>query len=514
MPNPVTLSASASSSLGPKGAGLDPAFAEKLAALLKTCRDEGYVFRIGEGLRTPQTQAKYYCRWDRHPPEMIDRRAAELEAWGAPWLASVMRQYRDIARSSAWLTNQLPGSGWHQWGLAADCYCFRDGSMVEDGNDRAYKFYADQAVRLGLRAGYYFRRQDSGHVQDPSADGASVVFQWPHIDAVMKERFEEKHAVALRDAPAVVPQRMRAAADLAAAPQVPPEASAADIHVQGNLVFGPGNIQFGRVRGPGLIQIGKSSVDDFFHEDPDAFPDVPAGHRHVIQAVLENEGKIEAINTYDNAFLSVGPFQWTAGPGTDPGELAGLLDAIKTRTPNVFQEYFGKNGLDVAVTHPAPLTTGFLVLNSTQLNKPALKGRLRDHLWAYRFWRAAHDREIRRAYMRQAMERVAAFYGKPVQGRKLSDWITSECGVALILDEHVNRPGHVPGTIGKAIKAFVDDTGKSNPANWRKADEMAVLDRYLDLRANTNMTDSVHRGERILARADSGLLSRERGSYP
>jgi hypothetical protein len=41
MSNPVTVSASTSSGLGPKGVGLDPAFAEKLAALLKTCRDEG-----------------------------------------------------------------------------------------------------------------------------------------------------------------------------------------------------------------------------------------------------------------------------------------------------------------------------------------------------------------------------------------------------------------------------------------------------------------------------------------
>jgi hypothetical protein len=38
------------------------------------------MFRIGEALRTPQTQAKYFCRWDRHPSELIDRRAAELEA--------------------------------------------------------------------------------------------------------------------------------------------------------------------------------------------------------------------------------------------------------------------------------------------------------------------------------------------------------------------------------------------------------------------------------------------------
>ena len=50
------------------------------------------------------------------------------------------------------VTNALPG-GLASMGLAADCYCYRNGKMVEDGSDPVYKFYAEEATKLGLTAG-------------------------------------------------------------------------------------------------------------------------------------------------------------------------------------------------------------------------------------------------------------------------------------------------------------------------------------------------------------------------
>jgi len=179
------------------GFGLDPQFAETLSELLSRCRAAGLDFRISQGLRTPQKQAEYYCKWVRRSPADIDAAARKMERDGAPWLASVLKSYRNIPRQQNWLTSQLPGSGWHQWGLAADCYCYRNGHMVENGSDPAYRFYAEQAVRLGLTAGYYFTHQDSGHVQGPSAPGATDVYTWSYIDRVMKERFSDKVSVAL-----------------------------------------------------------------------------------------------------------------------------------------------------------------------------------------------------------------------------------------------------------------------------------------------------------------------------
>ena len=50
------------------GFGLDPQFAETLSELLSRCRAAGLDFRISQGLRTPQKQAEYYCKWVRRSP--------------------------------------------------------------------------------------------------------------------------------------------------------------------------------------------------------------------------------------------------------------------------------------------------------------------------------------------------------------------------------------------------------------------------------------------------------------
>jgi len=195
--------------------GLDPDFAKTLKLLFADCRTKGYDFRIAQGLRTPQKQAEYYCQWDKHPPSDVDRQVSKLEDAGAPWLASVLASCRDTPRTPRWQTDALPGAGWHQWGLAADCYCYRHGAMVGDGDDPCYAYYAERATQLGLRAGLYFAHPDAGHVQASSAAKATDIYMWAFIDKAMKERFADKPG------PALV-----AAAPFAASPKVPPLAPA------------------------------------------------------------------------------------------------------------------------------------------------------------------------------------------------------------------------------------------------------------------------------------------------
>lgn len=172
--------------------GFDPVFAAKLSTLLHACRDQGLIFKVSQGLRTPQVQAEYYCSYDQRSPADIDAKVAWLKDQGAPWTASVLAAYRDIPRIKAWRTNALPGAGWHQWGEAADCYCYRDGVMVQSGADPCYAAYAKLAQQMGLTAGLYFSKPDAGHVQLRAAGGATDIQSWSSIDAVMKERFGDK----------------------------------------------------------------------------------------------------------------------------------------------------------------------------------------------------------------------------------------------------------------------------------------------------------------------------------
>lgn len=178
------------------GYGLNPVFAGKLEQLLRLCHARGLDFRVAQGLRTPQRQALYYCQWDGRTPSQVDAAAGRLKARGAPWLAALLAGCRDTPRKPGWLTNALPGEGWHQWGEAADCYCWRGGVMVEDGGDPCYAAFAELAEGLGLTAGYRFKPRDSGHVQLRSAAGAAAVYPWRRIDEVMRERFGGKPALA------------------------------------------------------------------------------------------------------------------------------------------------------------------------------------------------------------------------------------------------------------------------------------------------------------------------------
>lgn len=301
---------------------------------------------------------------------------------------------------------------------------------------------------------------------------------------------------------------------MSAVPPVPPEASPADITVSGVKVLGPGGLRFGTLHKLGLFNYGATSLKRFFAEDPDAFPALPPSVLRVMQAVSDNEGKVEAINTWDNAILSCSLYQWTTAAGTAAGELPYALAFLKRDAPAAFQTYFGVLGIDVEVASGA--STGFFRRDGQRLDTEAQKSPLRQHLWAYRFWRAAHDRDVRRAYVKAAIARIDRFYHRAVPAlgnRPLSDFVSSEVGVAHILDQHVNRPGHVPQTLVTGVKSFIASGGSDDPRRWNDRDEQRVLALYLAARTGTSMTDSAKRAASIEANVTAGLLSNRRGSF-
>ena len=84
--------------------------------------------------------------------------------------------------------------------------------------------------------------------------------------------------------------------------------------------------RFGKYR-KGLFTSGSQKPADFVTTQADKLraANMTASEINVMIAVAENEGNLDAINTWDNAFLSFGLFQWTAGQGNAKGELPALL---------------------------------------------------------------------------------------------------------------------------------------------------------------------------------------------
>lgn len=286
----------------------------------------------------------------------------------------------------------------------------------------------------------------------------------------------------------------------------------------GNTAVAPDGTPFGRKFKLGVFNFGKTGINQFVAKHKDKFAGVAPSKLRIMQAVSDNEGKLEAVNTWDNAFLTFGIFQWTAGSGSGAGELPALIHRLKQTSPTVFHRYFGQFGLDASVASSSPgvLPTGFFTLNGTLLKDPAQKEHLRTLDWAYRFWLSGHDDTVRQIQIEHAMDRVELFYRnmKCVIGERfVCDYVTSEFGVALLLDQHVNRPGHVPGTLSRAVAKCVAELGSDAPQAWKDDHEQKLLDMYVQLRAQTNMTDSTKRADTIRKAVVTGLASAQRGSY-
>lgn len=237
----------------------------------------------------------------------------------------------------------------------------------------------------------------------------------------------------------------------------------------------------------------------------------------VVESVAKNEGNLDAINTYDRGFVSLGIFQWTMGSGVGAGELAALLKKVKTIYPHAFRVFFQSFGLDTS--EDTNTTYGFLTYNGRRISEPHLKDQFREPEWAFRFWRAAQNVDVQSIQVKHALDRLKNFYWKDnfkVNGYGLNEVITSSYGVALLLDNHVNRPAWVDNCVQLAMAT----TGLTDaPANWTDAEEQRLIEAYLRIREDYSengyapMTKARERARGMYADVRQGLLSDRRGSF-
>lgn len=236
---------------------------------------------------------------------------------------------------------------------------------------------------------------------------------------------------------------------------------------------------------------------------------------NVMLVTSANEGSLDAINTWDNQYLSFGIFQWTLGSAGQAGELPALLSNLKRRYPTEFQYYFGQFGVD---TISMDGVTGWLSLNGKQLVNAADKNIMRQPIWALRFAIAGMDALVQSVQVLHAVSRLDQFYFRPsqtLQGFALSQLLTSEFAVALLLDHHVNRPSHVIGCVADAIAR--SGLTAAQIAQGSGDNESLIIQNYLILRetyggANA-MTKSRERAESIRKAIATGNLSPQRFSF-
>lgn len=266
----------------------------------------------------------------------------------------------------------------------------------------------------------------------------------------------------------------------------------------------------------GVSRRGQQQPEEYINGTPDVLRDLALSQSeiNVMLGTAENEGNLDAVNTYDTAFHSFGMFQWSSGTGGRAGELPALLQRIKTQYPASYDNYWGQFGLDVV---DVGSTTGRFAFQGVTLKTAASKEMLRDYAWVLRFARAGEDVNVQSIQILHAIARLDRFYfvRQPgLGGRSLSEIITSEYGVALLLDNHVNRPGYVVGCVKHAL---VDvGIGPDDAATADDEAERAILSSYLTIRESygtTPMTNAKDRAAVSRRYVDNERLSEVRGSF-
>jgi hypothetical protein len=174
--------------------------------------------------------------------------------------------------------------------------------------------------------------------------------------------------------------------------------------------------------------------------------------------VAANESRgFDALNTYDDAFLSLGLFQWTAGTGGGSGELPGICHDLAAAD---FQRLFGRHGLSLdGVQMQDNIPRGHFRLDGVRLTA-ATKKELRNLRWAHRALVAAQDIAFQRVQYDNARLRLQRLLTASLHwgggNTTVGNLLSSELLRTMSLDQHVNRPAHVVPALNACIAAMLN----------------------------------------------------------
>jgi len=169
----------------------------------------------------------------------------------------------------------------------------------------------------------------------------------------------------------------------------------------------------GKLFKKGLYRVGSVTPEDFITQHRNRLVKLKMSKSEInaMLATAENEGNLDAINTWDNSFISVGMFQWTLGQKTAEGELPALVKLVQQNEPDAFEQYCGQFG--VKPSAGTNQITGHLIHKGSKIDTVAEKEFFRSHSVAYRFAIAGTDERVNAVQIMHAVNRFDQFHFKP-----------------------------------------------------------------------------------------------------
>lgn len=176
---------------------IDPKFKDKIEELIVILNSKKLEMRLIQTDRSPMKQGKYWRRG--RSKEIIEKKIKRLKTKGAKYLAKCIEIHGPQAgpKQVTWV---IPGYSWHQWGLAADFAWYWEGKLVKNADEsrdgiQGYKVLTDEAVKLGMGGGYYWEKQDGGHVQYYHDKKVSELYSLKQVNDKMEEMHGTKEYV-------------------------------------------------------------------------------------------------------------------------------------------------------------------------------------------------------------------------------------------------------------------------------------------------------------------------------
>ncbi len=237
---------------------------------------------------------------------------------------------------------------------------------------------------------------------------------------------------------------------------------------------------------------GVSYSGTVIHDIPASYYESVGLSRQLAEAlefVSKNEGKFDAINSYDKAAFSFGFIQFAGQTGG--GTFPHMMALIKDRNPSLFEEAFGRFGIDVEYTYkndrykPASMVV-FTPDGKRYKGTDAEKYIRSDKVLHGVFVRAGQNIEVAKLQVLAAVQE----YVKPALRAKISlnangldvnrqpvtDFINSAGGITVLIDLAVNQG--LTGALrifAPAMEQVMKQSGIRSLAALKNIDEKRVI---------------------------------------
>ena len=201
--------------------------------------------------------------------------------------------------------------------------------------------------------------------------------------------------------------------------------------------------------------VSDAAFDQLF-KDKNIPADQQSTYKNGLKVLMQNEGKPDAINTYDSGIVSVGLKQWT----THAGSLIKPLKEFQQKHPEKFQQLLP--GVDITRLNGKEAITynGKSLTITNKESSSELIGKLKQSELieiTQKFGNLAKDPDFQAIQLSGAVDKISTIRNMEVGANKIRDYLKSDRAAGHLIDFEANRPAYVKPSFNEAVK----NTGKS-----------------------------------------------------